>query len=118
VVLAGHFPPLFARQRATLISPLLFFFMKSVSRVFTFLLAFLLLASAVTHAQDKPQGWSRKAKGAVGGGVGGAVVGGLIGGKTGAIIGAGAGAVGGGAIGRKQDKKKDPARYYHYRNKK
>ena len=91
--------------------------MKSFSKIFTFLLAFFLLASSVTHAQDKPKGWSRKAKGAVGGAVGGAVLGGIIGGKKGALIGAGVGTVGGGAIGRNQDKKKDPVRYYNYRNK-
>lgn len=105
--------------------------MNSCTKIFPLLLAFLLLASSVTQAQDrprnwnrsnvrtqtKPKGWSRKAKGAVGGGVGGAVLGGIIGGKKGALIGAGAGVIGGGAIGRNQDKKKDPARYYHYRNK-
>ena len=94
--------------------------MKFLSKIFTLFLAILLLAGSVAQAQDtpKPKGWSRKAKGAVAGGVGGAVVGGLIGGKTGAVVGAGAGAVGGGAIGRNQDKKKDPARYYNYKNKK
>ena len=92
--------------------------MKTFARFFAFLLTFLVLAGSVAQAQDKPKGWSRKAKGAVVGGVGGAVVGGLVGGKTGAVLGAGAGAVGGGAIGRNQDKKKDPARYYNYKNKK
>lgn len=92
--------------------------MQSLSRIFVVLLTFFMLASSAAQAQDKPKGWSRKAKGAVVGGVGGAVVGGLIGGKTGAVLGAGAGAVGGGAVGRNQDKKKDPARYYNYRNKK
>ncbi|TPG67639.1 hypothetical protein EAH73_06010 [Hymenobacter nivis] len=79
---------------------------------------FFLLAGSAAQAQDVKKGWSRKAKGAVAGGVGGAVVGGLIGGKTGAVVGAGAGVLGGGAVGRNQDKKKDPARYNGYRNKK
>jgi outer membrane lipoprotein SlyB len=91
--------------------------MKSFARLFVLLLTFIVLAGSTAQAQDKPKGWSRKAKGAVAGGVGGAVVGGLIGGKTGAVLGAGAGAVGGGAIGRNQDKKKNPARYYGYKNK-
>ncbi len=91
--------------------------MKALVRIFALVLTFFVLAASTAQAQDKPKGWSRKAKGAVAGGVGGAVVGGLIGGKTGAVVGAGAGVVGGGAIGRNQDKKKDPARYYHYRNK-
>jgi osmotically inducible lipoprotein OsmB len=92
--------------------------MKAFTRIFILLLTFVVLASSAAQAQDKPKGWSRKAKGAVAGGVGGAVVGGLIGGKTGAVLGAGAGVVGGGAVGRNQDKKKDPARYYNYKNKK
>ncbi|MGI4873341.1 MAG: glycine zipper domain-containing protein [Janthinobacterium lividum] len=91
--------------------------MKTCPKLFAFFLLLFVLAASVAQAQDKPKGWSRKAKGAVVGGVGGAVVGGLIGGKTGAVIGAGAGAVGGGAVGRKQDKKKDPARYNRYRSK-
>lgn len=91
--------------------------MQSFSKIFTFLLAFFLLAGTVAQAQDKPKGWSRKAKGAAVGGAGGAVVGGLLGGGKGALIGAGAGVVGGGLVGRNQDKKKDPARYNRYRNK-
>ena len=91
--------------------------MKSFSKIFTFLLAFFLLAGTVAQAQDKPKGWSRKAKGAAVGGAGGAVLGGLVGGGKGALIGAGAGVVGGGLVGRNQDKKKDPARYHRYRNK-
>ncbi len=90
--------------------------MKSFSKIFTFLLAFFLLAGSVAHAQDR-KGWSRKAKGAAIGGGAGAVVGGLVGGGKGALIGAGAGVVGGGLVGRNQDKKKDPARYYNYKNK-
>lgn len=90
--------------------------MKSFSKIFTFLLAFFLLAGSVAQAQDH-KGWSRKAKGAAVGGAGGAVVGGLLGGGKGALIGAGAGVVGGGLVGRNQDKKKDPARYNRYRNK-
>lgn len=91
--------------------------MKSFSKLFVFLLAFFMLAGSVAQAQDKPKGWSRKAKGAAVGGAGGAVVGGLLGGGKGALIGAGAGVVGGGLVGRNQDKKKDPARYRRYRNK-
>jgi uncharacterized protein YcfJ len=90
--------------------------MKSFSKVFAFLLAFFMLAGSVAQAQDKPKGWSRKAKGAAIGGAGGAVLGGLVGGGKGALIGAGAGVVGGGLVGRKQDKKKDPVRYNRYRN--
>ncbi|RYY11717.1 MAG: hypothetical protein EOO36_18605 [Cytophagaceae bacterium] len=90
--------------------------MKSSSQLFAFLLAFFLLAGTVAQAQDKPKGWSRKAKGAAIGGAGGAVLGGLVGGGKGALIGAGAGVVGGGAVGRSQDKKKDPARYNRYTN--
>ena len=70
--------------------------MKSFSKVFAFLLAFFMLAGSVAQAQDKPKGWSRKAKCAAIGGAGGAVLGGLV--------------------GRKQDKKKDPVRYNRYRN--
>jgi osmotically inducible lipoprotein OsmB len=91
--------------------------MKSFSKLFAFMLAFFLLAGSVAQAQDKPKGWSSKAKGAAIGGGSGAVVGGLLGGGKGALIGAGAGVVGGGLIGRNQDKKKDPARYNRYRNK-
>lgn len=90
--------------------------MNFFSKIFTLLLAFFLLAGSVAQAQDKPKGWSRKAKGAAIGGAGGAVLGGLVGGGKGALIGAGAGVVGGGAVGRSQDKKKDPARYNGYTN--
>jgi osmotically inducible lipoprotein OsmB len=91
--------------------------MKIFSKIFVLLLTFFMLGSAVAQAQDKPKGWSRKAKGAAIGGGGGAVVGGLLGGGKGALIGAGAGVVGGGLVGRNQDKKKDPVRYNRYRNK-
>lgn len=91
--------------------------MKSFSKIFVLLLALLVLGSSAAQAQDKPKGWSRKAKGAAIGGGSGAVVGGLLGGGKGALIGAGAGVVGGGLIGRNQDKKKDPTRYNKYRNK-
>jgi|GEM_PF-999418 len=92
--------------------------MKSFAKFFALLLTFFVLAGTVTQAQDKPKGWSRKAKGAAIGGAGGAIVGGLLGGGKGAIIGAGAGLVGGGAVGKSQDKKKDPARYNRYVNNK
>lgn len=92
--------------------------MKALPKLFALLLLFFTLAGTFAQAQDKPKGWSRKAKGAAIGGAGGAVVGGLLGGGKGAIIGAGAGLVGGGAVGKSQDKKKDPARYNHYVNNK
>jgi osmotically inducible lipoprotein OsmB len=91
--------------------------MKSFSKIFAFLLAFVLLASSAAQAQDKPKGWSHKAKDAAIGGGAGAVVGGLLGGGKGALIGAGAGVVGGGLVGRNQDKRKDPARYNRYHKK-
>jgi len=91
--------------------------MKICSKIFVLLGTFFMLGSPLAHAQDKPKGWSRKAKGAAIGGGGGAVIGGLLGGGKGALIGAGAGVVGGGLVGRKQDKKKDPARYNRYHNK-
>ena len=47
--------------------------MKSFSKILAFFLAFFLLAGTVVQAQDKPKGWSRKAKGAAIGGAGGAV---------------------------------------------
>ncbi|NML66225.1 hypothetical protein HHL22_13515 [Hymenobacter sp. RP-2-7] len=92
--------------------------MKAFPKLFALLLLFFTLAGTLAQAQDKPKGWSRKAKGAAIGGAGGAVVGGLLGGGKGALIGAGAGLVGGGAIGKSQDKKKDPARYNRYVNNK
>lgn len=94
--------------------------MKFSSVVFAFLLMFFVLASPTVEAQTpKPKkGWSNKAKGAAIGGGAGAVTGAVIGGGKGAIIGGAAGVVGGGLLGRKKDKKKDPARYNDYRNKK
>ena len=92
--------------------------MKILPRFFAFVLALLLVIGTAAHAQDKPKGWSRKAKGAAIGGGSGAVVGGLLGGGKGAVVGAAAGVVGGGLIGRSEDKKKDPARYNYYHNKK
>lgn len=92
--------------------------MKIFAKIFVLLLTFVVLSSSAAQAQDKPKGWSRKAKGAAIGGGGGAIVGGLLGGGKGALIGAGAGVVGGGLVGRNQDKKKDPVRYHNYRNKK
>ena len=91
--------------------------MKTCLKFFACFLMFFVLASSVAHAQTKPKGWSRKAKGAAIGGGSGAVVGGVLGGGKGAVIGAAAGVIGGGAIGRSQDKKKDPARYNGYKNK-
>lgn len=92
--------------------------MKIFPRFFALLLTLFILIGTAAHAQDKPKGWSRKAKGAAIGGGSGAVVGGLLGGGKGAVIGAAAGVVGGGLIGRHEDKKKDPARYNSYRDKK
>ncbi|MGV3504878.1 MAG: glycine zipper 2TM domain-containing protein [Adhaeribacter sp.] len=101
--------------------------MKKI-RLYTVLFASALLlgsyaAEAQTTTKETPKkGVSRKAKGAVIGGVGGAAAGRVIAGKNGgtkgAIIGGVAGAAAGGAIGRKQDKKKDPARYENYSKKK
>jgi uncharacterized protein YcfJ len=91
--------------------------MKAFAKIFVLLLTFIVLASSAVQAQDR-KGWSRKAKGAAIGGGAGAVTGAVIGGGKGALIGTAAGVVGGGLIGRNQDKKKDPARYYHYKNKK
>lgn len=91
--------------------------MKLFVRFFSFALLFLIMAGTAAQAQDKPKGWSRKAKGAAIGGGGGAALGAVVGGGKGALIGAAAGVVAGGAVGRAQDKKKDPARYNHYTNK-
>lgn len=92
--------------------------MKISAKFFAFVLALFMLIGTAAHAQDKPKGWSRKAKGAAIGGGSGAVVGGLLGGGKGAVIGAAAGVVGGGLIGRSEDKKKNPARYNRYHTKK
>ncbi|AMJ66902.1 YMGG-like glycine zipper-containing protein [Hymenobacter sp. PAMC 26628] len=92
--------------------------MKPFKIAFAFLLMVFLLAGSAAQAQDAKKGWSRKAKGAAIGGGAGAVTGTVLGGGKGAVIGAAAGVVGGGLIGRNQDKKKDPARYNGYRNKK
>lgn len=92
--------------------------MKSFKIVFAFLLMFFVLAGSAAQAQDAKKGWSRKAKGAAIGGGAGAVTGAILGGGKGAVIGTAAGVVGGGLIGRNKDKKKDPARYNGYRNKK
>jgi len=91
--------------------------MKAFAKIFVFLLTFIVLASSSVQAQDH-KGWSRKAKGAAIGGGAGALTGAVVGGGKGALIGTAAGVVGGGLIGRNQDKKKDPARYYRYKNKK
>lgn len=91
--------------------------MKACLKFFALFLTLFVLASSVAQAQDKPKGWSRKAKGAVIGGGSGVVLGGVAGGGKGAVIGAAAGVIGGGAIGRSQDKKKDLARYNRYENK-
>ncbi len=91
--------------------------MKFFSKISALLLALFMLIGTVAQAQDKPKGWSHKAKDAAIGGGGGAIVGGLLGGGKGALVGAAAGVVGGGLIGRNQDKKKDPARYNRYHKK-
>jgi len=102
-----------------LLYPLLNFLfdMKAFAKIFVLLLTFIVLGSSSVQAQDR-KGWSRKAKGAAIGGGAGAVTGAVIGGGKGALIGTAAGVVGGGLIGRNQDKKKDPARYNRYKNKK
>ena len=92
--------------------------MKIFKSYFLFLMAFLMLAGSAAQAQTPRKGWSNKAKGAAIGAGAGAVTGAVLGGGKGAIIGGAAGAVGGGLIGRKRDKKRDPARYQAYRNKK
>lgn len=92
--------------------------MKFSSIIFAFLLMFFVLAGTSVQAQTPKKGWSNKAKGAAVGGGAGAVTGAVIGGGKGALIGGAAGVVGGGLIGRNKDKKKDPARYNAYRNKK
>ncbi|MBH8568656.1 hypothetical protein KB206_07180 [Microvirga sp. STS02] len=92
--------------------------MKSLRVVFALFLMFFVLAGASVQAQTPKKGWSNKAKGAAIGGGAGAVTGAVIGGGKGALIGGAAGVIGGGLIGRNKDKKKDPARYYNYKNKK
>jgi osmotically inducible lipoprotein OsmB len=92
--------------------------MKFPRLIVAFLLMFFVLAGSAVQAQTPKKGWSNKAKGAAVGGGAGAVTGAIIGGGKGAIIGGAAGVVGGGLIGRNKDKKKDPARYDAYRNKK
>ena len=92
--------------------------MKTFKLYFLLLVSFFMLAGSAAQAQTPKKGWSNKAKGAAIGGGAGAVTGAVIGGGKGAIIGGAAGVVGGGLIGRNKDKKKDPARYNAYRNKK
>jgi uncharacterized protein YcfJ len=92
--------------------------MKFPRLVIAFLLMLFVLAGSAVQAQTPKKGWSNKAKGAAIGGGAGAVTGAVIGGGKGALIGGAAGVVGGGLIGRNKDKKKDPARYEAYRNKK
>jgi len=92
--------------------------MKTFKIYFLLVLSFLMLAGSAAQAQTPKKGWSNKAKGAAVGGGAGAVTGAVIGGGKGAIIGGAAGVIGGGLIGRNKDKKKDPARYNAYRNKK
>ena len=91
--------------------------MKIFSKFLVLLLTLFVLGSSAAQAQDR-KGWSRKAKGAAIGGGAGAATGAVIGGGKGALIGAAAGVVGGGLIGGSQDKRKDPARYNAYHNKK
>ncbi|WP_210520443.1 YMGG-like glycine zipper-containing protein [Hymenobacter terricola] len=92
--------------------------MKTFKIYFLLLFSFLLLATSAVQAQTPKKGWSNKAKGAAIGGGAGAVTGAVIGGGKGALIGGAAGVIGGGLIGRNKDKKKDPARYNAYHNKK
>jgi len=92
--------------------------MKFTRFIAAFLMLLLVLAGSAVQAQTPKKGWSNKAKGAAIGGGAGAVTGAVIGGGKGALIGGAAGVVGGGLIGRNKDKKKDPARYEAYRNKK
>ena len=92
--------------------------MKTFKIYFLLVLSFLLLAGSAVQAQTPKKGWSNKAKGAAIGGGAGAVTGAVIGGGKGALIGGAAGVIGGGLIGRNKDKKKDPARYNAYHNKK
>ncbi|MFD1469264.1 YMGG-like glycine zipper-containing protein [Hymenobacter caeli] len=91
--------------------------MRKFTATFVCWLTFFALLASGGQAQDH-KGWSRKAKGAAVGGGAGAVTGAVLGGGKGAAIGAAAGVVGGGLVGRNQDKKKDPARYNAYHNKK
>jgi uncharacterized protein YcfJ len=92
--------------------------MKTLKIFFLIVFSFLLLAGSAAQAQTPKKTWSNKAKGAAIGGGAGAVTGAVLGGGKGAVIGGVAGAVGGGLIGRNKDKKKDPARYNAYHNKK
>ena len=92
--------------------------MKTFKIYFLLVMAFLVLAGSAAQAQTPKKGWSNKAKGAAIGGGAGAVTGAVLGGGKGAIIGGAAGVVGGGLIGRNKDKKKNPERYYNYKNKK
>jgi uncharacterized protein YcfJ len=92
--------------------------MKTFKIYFLLVFSFLLLAGSAAQAQTPKKTWSNKAKGAAIGGGAGAATGAILGGGKGALIGGAAGVVGGGLIGRNKDKKKDPARYNNYRNKK
>jgi uncharacterized protein YcfJ len=92
--------------------------MKTFKIFFLLVFSFILLAGSAAQAQTPKRGWSNKAKGATVGAGAGAVTGAILGGGKGAVIGGAAGAVGGGILGRKRDKKRDPARYEEYRNKK
>ena len=92
--------------------------MKTLRVFFLLLFSFLMVAASDVQAQTPKKKWSNKAKGATVGAGAGAVGGAILGGGKGAVIGAGVGAVSGGLIGRKKDKKKDPARYDQYHNKK
>ncbi|MGY3089001.1 osmotically inducible lipoprotein OsmB [Hymenobacter sp. UYAg731] len=91
--------------------------MKTFKSYFLLIIALFMLAGSA-QAQTPKKGWSNKAKGAAIGGGAGAVTGAVIGGGKGALIGGAAGVIGGGLIGRNKDKKKDPARYNAYHNKK
>ena len=92
--------------------------MKIFKIYFLLFFSCLLLVSTAVQAQTPKKGWSNKAKGAAIGGGAGAVTGAVLGGGKGAIIGGAVGVVGGGLIGRRKDKRKAPARYKAYHNKK
>ena len=92
--------------------------MKTTKYLLASLLTIFLLGTASDAQAQDHKGWSNKAKGAAIGGGAGSATGAVVGGGKGALIGGAVGVVGGGLIGRHKDKKKDPARYRQYANKK